>query len=414
MSVNPIVIAIPVYFLLIGVEIIYQRITEIKTYRLKDALTNINCGVISQITGAFLMTLLFGLYTFVQENMAFFYIPVKWWAFPMAFVLFDFMYYWAHRLSHEINLFWAAHSVHHQSEDYNLTVALRQSSTQILWTFLFYLPLALAGFDPLVFITSQGVNLIYQFWIHTESIKKMPKWFEAIFNTPSHHRVHHARNPKYIDKNHGGTLIIWDRIFKTFAKEEEKPYYGITRPLQSWNPLWANFVSYMGIYHDWKRIPKFKDKLRLLVNKPGWLPDYMGGYSSPKQVPRGYKKFDVKTTHGLNSYVVVQFLIVIASTLLFLFYLKQMQDFSKILVAFLIIASVASFGLLFEKRKWSKILEYLRIIAMPSVLVYICLTSELHLGLGLLVGIGVYSALSVGWFFSIRKQLKPNFHLAES
>ena len=405
MNINPIVVAIPVYFLLIGIEIIYQRVQAVKTYRLKDAMTNINCGVISQISGAFIMVILFSMYTYVEQEWAFFHTGVVWWAFPLAFIFFDFMYYWAHRLSHEINLFWGGHSVHHQSEEYNLTVALRQSSTQILWTFLFYLPLAMCGIDPLVFIAMQGINLLYQFWIHTESIKKLPRWYEAIFNTPSHHRVHHARNPKYIDKNHAGTLIIWDRLFGTFQAEEEKPEYGITKPLESWNPLWANFAHYVDIYKDFKRIPNFKDKLRLLVNKPGWLPESMGGYRAPQNIEPNYKKFDNKTPVRLNVYVIVQFLLVMTGTLLFLYHVKNLENSAKITAAILIILSVASFGLLFENRRWSQVLEYIRILAVPLVLVYVL--NGFQVPELMVWGIAAtYLAISMGWFSLITRRIR--------
>ncbi len=404
MSVNPIVIAIPVYFLLIGIEIIYQRVKAVKTYRLKDAMTNINCGVISQISGAFLMAVLFGAYTHAQQNWTPFYIPVVWWAFPLAFVFFDFMYYWAHRLSHQINLFWGGHSVHHQSEEYNLSVALRQSSTQILWTFLFYLPLAMAGIDPIVFISMQGINLVYQFWIHTESIQKMPKWFEAVFNTPSHHRVHHARNPKYIDKNHAGTLIIWDKLFGTFAAEEETPDYGITKPFKSWNPLWANFAHYTDIYQDFKRVSGFKNKLGVLVKKPGWLPEELGGYRAPKEVESNYRKFDNRTPTKLNIYVVVHFLLAMIGTLLFLYYLNDMEEPAKITAALLIILSVATFGLLFENRKWIKALEYLRLVTTALVLIYVLAGFTPNATLLLITATCLL--LAIGWFASINKQMK--------
>lgn len=398
MSINPLVIAIPVYFLLIGVEFIVLRFKATKSYRLKDAITNINCGVVSQITGAFLMVVLFNAYIYFENNYGLFEIPFVWWAFPLAFVYFDFMYYWAHRLSHEINVFWGGHSVHHQSEEYNLTVALRQSSTQILWTFFFYLPIALTGVDPVVFITAQGMNLVYQFWIHTESIKKMPRWFEAVFNTPSHHRVHHARNPKYIDKNHGGTLIIWDRLFGTFAKEEERPTYGITKPLKSWNPVWANFAHYYDIYKDFKRMDTFKDKMRLLVNKPGWRPDYLGGYQAPTEVLPGTKKFYNSTPKLLNIYVMIQFVILTIATLLFLYYLNDMNDIQRVLAAVFIIFSVGAFGLLFENRKWSRLIEYFRIAIGPILLFYILFGFELKT-VALLIILG-YMLINLNWFRS--------------
>ena len=400
MNINPIVIAIPVYFLLIGIEIIYQRAKEVNHYRLKDAITNINCGVVSQITGAFIMVILFNAYTVVYSKVGLLDIPKSWWSFVLVFVFFDFLYYWAHRLSHEINLFWGGHSVHHQSEDYNLTVALRQSSTQILWTFLFYIPLAIIGFDPITFISAQGINLVYQFWIHTESIEKLPKWFEAIFNTPSHHRVHHARNPKYIDKNHAGTLIIWDKLFGSFVAEEERPLYGITKPLKSWNPVWANFSHYTDIFEDFKRIPRYSDKLRLLFNKPGWMPENMGGYRAPQEVKDNYEKFDNSTSIKLNVYVIVQFLVVMAGSLSWLYYLEDLSKFEKILSATLLVLSIASFGFLFENRKYGRPLEYLRILIMPLVFIYLVSGFEPNL-VQLLTASG-FLLVSVTWFISTR------------
>ena len=237
MNINPTVIAIPIYFLLIGIELIVHRFQATKSYRLNDAITNINCGVTSQVTAAFLKVFTIGFYSFVYEQFRFTTIENSGITWAIAFIAYDLCYYWAHRMSHQVNLFWGGHSVHHQSEEYNLSVALRQSSTQTIWTFLFYTPMALTGIDPLVMLSVSGFNLLYQFWIHTESINKLPRWFEAILNTPSHHRVHHARNPKYIDKNHAGTFIIWDKMFGTFKEEEERPTYGITKNLNSWNPL---------------------------------------------------------------------------------------------------------------------------------------------------------------------------------
>ena len=354
MNVNPIVIAIPIYFLLIAIEIIVHNRQAIKSYRLNDAFANISCGILSQITGAFLMVGLFGLYTWVEGHLSFFDLPIRWWAFVLAFLMFDFMYYWAHRLSHEINLFWGGHSVHHQSEEYNLTVALRQSSTQILWTFLFYLPLALIGIDPFVFVISQGVNLLYQFWIHTESIKKLPKWFEWVFNTPSHHRVHHARNNQYIDKNHGGTLIIWDRLFRTFEKEEEKPVYGITKPLNSWNPLWANFAHYIDIVKNISPEKGFRFNLGLLFKKPGWYEKQAVQRVDPS------KKFDTRPPKKLNSYVVVHFLILLCSTLYFLLIFKELSYLEKVVLAALIVVSASSIGMVFDNYKRAGIIEIFR------------------------------------------------------
>lgn len=401
MSLDPTVIAIPVYFLLIGIELIVHRIQATKSYRLNDAVTNINCGVTSQVSGAFLKVLTIGLYTLIYEQLRFFTIADTWWTWIMAFIAYDFFYYWAHRMSHEVNLFWGGHSVHHQSEEYNLSVALRQSSTQTIWTFFFYFPMALAGINPYVLISVSGFNLLYQFWIHTESIDRLPRWFEAVMNTPSHHRVHHARNPKYIDKNHAGTLIVWDKLFGTFMREEERPTYGITKNLNSWNPVWANLAHYADIWHDFKRIPRWSDKLRFVFKKPGWLPEDMGGYRQPFDIdPQTYQKYDAHATKGLNVYVLIHYVLLLGGTALFLFNLEGMNNFDKALLASVITISVVSFGGLFESRSWAFGLEIFRLIALPASLIY-------HLGSfnpdpALMIGSIVFLIPSVLWLVKVR------------
>ena len=180
-----------------------------------------------------------------------------------AFVLTDFAYYWAHRLSHEVNLLWIGHSVHHQSEDYNLGVALRQSVLQKVLLIWVYWPLAMLGFPPEMFLTSMAINLLYQFWIHTELIDRMGP-LEWVLNTPSHHRVHHGRNPEYIDRNHAGVFIIWDRMFGTFQEEIVKPTYGVTRPTDSFNPVYAQWKPVADLWRDLRAIPGWLDRVRFL------------------------------------------------------------------------------------------------------------------------------------------------------
>ncbi len=190
------VLAIPMYFGLMALELVYEAISDKKTYRLSDAITNISTGTLQQTTGVFFSIIKIGIYAAVYEHFALHHLPNNTWTFIALFIFYDIAYYWEHRLAHTVNLFWGGHVVHHQSEDYNLSVALRQTSTGFIWGFPFFLPMALMGFDPKMLLLVGGLNLLYQFWIHTEHIKKMPMWFEAIFNTPSHHRVHHGRNPK--------------------------------------------------------------------------------------------------------------------------------------------------------------------------------------------------------------------------
>lgn len=409
MNLNPTVIAIPVYFLLIGIELIVHAIKKKNSYRLNDAVTNINCGVTSQVTGAFLKVLTIGIYSLIFELYRVTTVENSVITWVIAFFAYDFCYYWAHRMSHEVNLFWGGHSVHHQSEEYNLSVALRQSSTQTIWTFFFYIPMAIIGFDPLVLVSVSGFNLLYQFWIHTESIDRLPKWFEWFFNTPSHHRVHHARNPKYIDKNHAGTFIIWDKLFGTFKEEEEKPTYGITKNLNSWNPVWANFAHYADMAKEIRTIPTWKDRITYLFQKPGWLPDSLGGYRAPFDIDKSnYKKYDAQGGRLLNFYIIFQYLILLVGTALFLFNLNFFDDHlkEKILVAALIIYSTVCFGALFEQRSWARAGEIIRQLAVVSTGFYLTIGFDDLSFISITTSIS-YILFSIFWLYkSTEKQLQ--------
>jgi len=194
-----------------------------------------------------------------------------WWAWVALFFADDFSYYWFHRVSHESRLFWASHVVHHSSEHYNLSTALRQTWVPMTY-FPFWLPLPLLGFPVWMVLLAQAWSLIYQFWIHTEKIRKLPRWFEAIFNTPSHHRVHHGSNKIYLDRNYGGILIIWDRMFGTYEGEGERVRYGLTTQLRTFRPVQVAFHEYIAMWHDMKRAQKLRDKLGVLYHGPGWSP----------------------------------------------------------------------------------------------------------------------------------------------
>jgi hypothetical protein len=305
-------------------------------------------------------------------------------------------------MSHEINLFWGGHVVHHQSEDYNLSVALRQSSLQIIWTFAFNLPIALLGFETLDFALISALNTLYQFWIHTETIDKMG-WFEYIFNTPSHHRVHHGRNPKYIDKNHAGSLIIWDRMFGTFQAEEEKPTYGITKPINSWNAVFANVSHYVEMGRDLKRIPSWTDKIKYLFKKPGWMPESLGGFRPAPEIDKlSYKKYDTPAPMGLNLYVLFQYILCLIGTAVFLSRADQFVLWEKVVITGLICVVVVNSGVLFEQRAWAKYSEWIRIIVYPlllGILTFMNDWSPLYY-----IVAGVYLMVSVLWFYSIQRR----------
>lgn len=399
MNLNPIVLSIPIFFILIGIELVVERLSHRKLYRMPDAIANLSCGITSQVSGLFMRVFAIGIYEVLYANFAFFTWEKTWAYWLVLFLLVDLAYYWAHRMSHEINLFWGGHVVHHQSEEYNLSVALRQSSFQVIWTFGFSLPIALLGFDTLDFALISALNTLYQFWIHTETINKMG-WFEYIFNTPSHHRVHHGRNPKYIDKNHAGSLIIWDKMFGTFQAEEERPTYGITKPLNSWNAVWANFSHYAEMSKELKMIPSWSDKIKYLFKKPGWLPESLGGYrAAPVVDVRTYKKYNPSYPVRLNYYVLFQYLICLAVTAFFLFKQKEFSMGEKALAAALISVWVVNCGVLFEQKAWVQLAEWLRIVLFTSIAVAVTYIGDLSI-YGYVPGL-LYGIVSASWFYSL-------------
>jgi hypothetical protein len=280
----------------------------------------------------------------------------------------DFLYYWWHRLSHEVNIMWAAHSVHHQSEDYNFAVAIRQAFLTSYTHPPFYVPLALLGVPPVVFATASGISTLYQFWIHTELVGKLG-WLEEWLNTPSHHRVHHAINPQYLDRNHGAILIVWDRLFGTFAREEEPCVYGLVKPLDSYNPLWAQFQPLFALAAASLRARRPLDKLRIWVASPAWVAE--GLQPAPGVVDGSYvrrPKYDPVAPPQVRTYVVVQFALAVALIAALVFVQKEAPQ--PVLVAgyaLVVLTLVASSGLL-EGRRWAKPIEAARLaLALGSV-----------------------------------------------
>ncbi len=271
---NPVTLAIPAFVVLVLAEMLVARFRDRSRYCPDDTRTSMLLGLGSTVAGVLSAGFVFALATWVWQ-FRLFDIGYAWWAFVVAFVLDDLAYYWFHRTAHRVRWFWASHVVHHSSQHYNLSTALRQTWTGFVsLAFLFRLPLFLIGFPPAMVFFVAGLNLVYQFWIHTETIQRMPRWFEAVMNTPSHHRVHHATNPRYLDRNYAGVFIVWDKLFGTYTAEvdADRPRYGIVRDLGSFNLLWAAFHEWVGIAKDMWRAP-WGAKLGYLLRAPGWSHD---------------------------------------------------------------------------------------------------------------------------------------------
>lgn len=261
--------AIPFFVGFVLLEIALTAWRRIKTYEAKDALSSIAMGLGNVGVGILSKGIILGAYYAVYQFRLFTLSYELWWTWLLLFFADDFSYYWFHRCSHRVRYFWASHVVHHSSQRYNLATALRQTWTGgLTGSFVFYLWMPLVGFHPLAILFMHSISLLYQFWIHTEVIRKMPHWFEAIFNTPSHHRVHHATNPQYLDRNHAGILIIWDKMFGSFEPEKERPSYGLTQNINSYNPLYIATHEWGSILRDIWRYPRYA--WQYLFGPPGW------------------------------------------------------------------------------------------------------------------------------------------------
>jgi sterol desaturase/sphingolipid hydroxylase (fatty acid hydroxylase superfamily) len=265
--------AIPFFVITIIIEVILTVKVKLEEYEIKDASTSILMGLGHVFLGIITKTMVLGIFLLLYK-FRIFTISFTWWTWILLLFVEDLTYYWFHRISHESRLFWASHVVHHSSKKYNLSTALRQTWSGGFYTFIFWLPLILLGFHPVMVLVQMSISLIYQYWIHTELIKKMPKWFEAVFNTPSHHRVHHATNPQYLDRNHAGIFIIWDKFFSTFEPEVEKPVYGLVQNIETFNPLKIAFIEWYQMVKDFfTSKTTIINKFKYLIKPPGWKHD---------------------------------------------------------------------------------------------------------------------------------------------
>jgi len=389
--------AIPFFFALIGVEAAVSLAQGRPYYRLHDSISDLACGITDQVVGLFLKAALFGgylaCYGFVTSrglNLVEVgaYSPAGQWAAALALFLgVDLAYYWFHRIAHEWNAPWAGHVVHHSSEEYNLTVALRQGALQSAFSWVFYLPLALLGFPPLWFLAMSAFDTLYQFWIHTRVIGRLGP-LERVLNTPSHHRVHHARNPQYLDKNYAGALIIWDRMFGTFEPEVEEPVYGLTKPLNSWNPIWANLHMWADLWRDMRQAPRWRDGVRVWIARQGWRPPGLPpNPPAPAVDPATAVRYDVRPGPAMTVYVAAQFVVTLAFAVLVLAFGERDGD-RLVPAVLLVVWSLSNVAGLTEGRRWAVPSEVVR-MTFVALLVAAWLTGPAALAAGFLSPAGL-------------------------
>lgn len=275
MGPSLILYAVPFFLITVILEAVLVTREQKDFIDKTDSFTSIALGIGNLLTGLITKGFIWGVYVLLYEKFRIFTLDMSaWWVWVLAFFADDFSYYWFHREAHLIRYFWASHKVHHSSQKYNLATALRQTWTgNLTGSYIFYLWMPLVGFHPIIIVTMQQVSLLYQYWIHTETINKMWEPFEFLFNTPSHHRVHHGSDVKYLDCNYAGILIIWDRMFGTFVKEQERPRYGLTNNLNTHNPVKIAFSEWVDIIRDLGKAGSLKNAFMYIFAPPGWSPD---------------------------------------------------------------------------------------------------------------------------------------------
>ncbi|WP_339724153.1 sterol desaturase family protein [uncultured Paraglaciecola sp.] len=383
---NIILYAVPFFFLLILIELLLEKVKGTDYYRVNDSINSLTAGVLSRMTGIIKLLLPLTIYVLAHEQLALFQLPSTWWMWLSAFLLYDFFYYWNHRLGHEMNILWAAHVVHHSSEEYNLTTALRQSSSSF-FSWIFYLPMALLGFEPKVLIAVGSLNLIYQFWVHTRHIPKLG-WYEWVFVTPSNHRVHHAQNQIYIDRNYGGVFILWDRLFGSFQEEldEDKPIYGIRKALKSWNPLWANVHVYSQLFKDCWHTKRWQDKLLIWFKRTGWRPaDVEQNYPLSRVDLSQFKKFDIQLSLSNKLYSLLQYLLIVLIGLLLMMNVEVLIVVEQVLIVLFVFFASVSAGLVLENSPKAMYLEWLKYAVILGTLALYVLPDWLEWTLGVWV-----------------------------
>jgi sterol desaturase/sphingolipid hydroxylase (fatty acid hydroxylase superfamily) len=373
-------LAVPFFLLALLLELAIDRVRRTGHYRTNDAVNSISAGMLMSTSGYFTKLIPAVILAYVLQNFAIIDVNLASFdASPRGLALwllaglgFDFCYYWSHRFGHEISVLWAQHAVHHQSEDYNLSTALRQTSSGFLLTWIFYAPLFLLGMPFEVYITVNAVSLIYQFWVHTQHIGKLG-WFDRVFVSPSNHRVHHAQNENYIDKNYGGTLILWDRLFGTFQEEldEEPVIFGVRKPLASWNPFWANLQVYSYLWFDAVRTTRWRDKLGIWFRRTGWRPaDVAEKFPKKAADLEHFHKFDPPVTVAVSRYVLVQFSLAVPG-IIWIGILFAAEGAQAVVVPCLLLwMTLYSLGTLSEARRYSRRLEQLRLLVMVPAAVF--------------------------------------------
>ncbi|MBT1700479.1 sterol desaturase family protein [Fulvivirgaceae bacterium PWU4] len=364
MALNWTALAIPAFFIFLGLEYIASVRKKRNLFTFESSVANISIGIAERLMNLFVSASFYGLFYYIYDAFALFEIPATFWMWIILLLATDLIWYWYHRLSHEINLFWAAHIVHHQSEDFNYTVSARITIIQAFLRNAFWCILPLLGFHPAMVISILVIHGTYSFFTHTQVIGKLG-WFEHVLITPSHHRVHHASNEKYLNKNYGDLFIFWDKLFGTFQREEEQPDYGLTHPLKSYSFMWQHFHYFMEMFAAFRKAETFSEKFRVVFGKPEDLDQQVRKVLERKFLPY---KTQAKSTLRFKAYLTLQMIFTIAGLFSLILFIDYADLADKVFATLLIITTLVNCGALLEQRRWIYYLEYLRLFFVTALL----------------------------------------------
>ncbi|WP_100658479.1 sterol desaturase family protein [Alteromonas flava] len=396
--------AIPGFFILMALELAFDYSRKTGYYRLNDAIASLSIGMLSRVATIIKTLIPLSVYALLAEQMALFSWPDGWHYWLLAFVIYDFLYYWNHRLGHEVSILWAAHVVHHSSEEYNLTTALRQTSGSIL-NWIFFIPMAFLGIPFEMLATIAALNLVYQFWVHTRHVGELGV-LDRILVTPSNHRVHHAQNDRYIDRNYGGVFILWDRLFGTFQPElkDDPPVYGIRSALHSWSPLFANWHHYQQLIRDSWQTARWSDKWRVWFGRTGWRPQDVLATLPPKQrfSPDNFKKFDIELSAHAKGYAALQLGFSLFLTVVILLGIEQMLLGQQLIACTALACLLVAQGALIEAKPWFAKAETVKWLAIG---VFIAVVPLATWALWSIIG---FALVSAGWALFNRADPIPN------
>jgi sterol desaturase/sphingolipid hydroxylase (fatty acid hydroxylase superfamily) len=378
MKLDPIALAVPIFFLLIGLELLVARARGRRVYRFTDSFADLGCGVTQRVVLLLFEVALLAVYALLYEHgRVWTFAPDSPWPWVIAIVGVDLGYYWWHRLSHEVNVLWAVHVVHHQSEDYNLAVALRQAVLSPVTVMPFYLPLAVLGVPLLPFFIVNALSTLYQFWIHTELVDRMGV-LERVINTPSLHRVHHGVNPEYLDKNYAATFICWDQLFGTLRREEAPVVYGVSHPLRSFDPVWAQVQPFWALWQAMRRAPSAREAIRFMLASPAWHPDWLGPIDLRRGVdPEALPKYDVQPGRGVIRYVFVQLALVIVAAFALLTWHQALSPAARVVAVTWVLLSLVAGAALLEGRRWAVGLEVARVGVLAGAVAIVLLVPSI-------------------------------------